>query len=328
MTKISKNNINKLAEKVKKYVEVNQKIPSTITIENTEYTWPQIWYILSWSINNLNKDLNEVPQIKASSNPTGDAINEDIKPNDYKDQSKRIIQYIKQNGKAPNYVTSVKSHKKIRPRLSVYANARIIAWYYKERVLPGYCNFDSSKFKSNEKSSSAGKSKHGHATKTGCDNMGQNTPYYCGPHSVQEVIRNLYGIIIPQKTIAQIMGTTSSGTDHQGFHTFVAWFNKKYDKNLVLSEKYFSDVGVDGLIKIIKSDNQDFITHIAYQRLYGHYEIVNSISGSTWNIQNSLGSKCNGGCYCGYKQSRDYATEKAWINAKTGVKSLLIFTKR
>jgi len=325
MTKISKNNINKLAEKVKKYVEANQKIPSTVTIDNVKYTWPQIWYILSWAINNLNKDLDNVPNVKASSNPTGDSINEKIYPSDYKDQSKRIIQFIKQNGKTPNFVTSVKSKKKIRPKVSIYANARIIVWYYNKHVLPGYCTYDSGKFKSSKKSTV--KSKHGHATKTGCDNMGQNTPYYCGPHSMQEVIRNLYGYVIPQKKIASIMGTTTSGTDHQGFHTFVAWFNKNYDENLKIEEKYFSDVGVEGLIKIIKSLNQDFITHIAYLLIYGHYETVNSILGSTWNIQNSLGSKCSHGCYCGHKQSRDYATEKAWINAKTGVKSILIFTK-
>ena len=325
MTKISKNNINKLAENVKKYVEANQKIPSTVTIDNVKYTWSQIWYILSWAVNNLNKDLDNVPNVKASSNPTGDNINEKIYPNDYKDQSKRIVQFIKQNGQTPNFVTSVKSKKKIRPRLSVYANARIIVWYYNKRVLPSYCTYDSSKFKSSKKSSPS--AKYGHATKQGCDNMGQNTPYFCGPHSVQEVIRNLYNIVIPQKSIASVMGTTTSGTDHQGFHTFVAWFNKKYNKKLSISEKYFSDVGVEGLNKIIKSKNQDFIVHLAYQLKYGHYETVNRISGSTWNIQNSLGSKCSQGCYCGHKQSRDYSTEKAWINAKSGVKSILIFTK-
>ena len=171
---------------------------------------------------------------------------------------------------------------------------------------------------------------HGHSNKKGCDQMGQNTSYYCACHSFQEVMRNLTGKVVPQKTLASVMGTTSKGTGHQGIHTALAWFNKKYKTKITLQEKYFSDIGEKGVKKIVDSKNQDIILHIAYKKEFGHYEVVNSINktGNTWNIQNSLGSKCSKGCYCGYKENRSLSTEKAWINAKKNVKSCLIFTKK
>ena len=171
---------------------------------------------------------------------------------------------------------------------------------------------------------------HGHATKKGCDNMGQNTSYYCACHSFQEVMRNLTGKVVPQKTLAGVMGTTKKGTGHDGIRTALVWFNRKYGTKITLQEKYFSDIGEKGVKKIIDSKNQDCITHILYQMSYGHYEVVNKIDtkNHTWQIQNSLGSKCDKGCYCGHHENRSLATEKKWINGKKGVKSILVFTKK
>ena len=171
--------------------------------------------------------------------------------------------------------------------------------------------------------------KHDHATKKGCDQMGQNTSYYCACHSLQEVLRNLTGKVIPQKTLASVMGTTTKGTGHNGIKTAVAWFNKKYGYKITMTEKYYSDIGASGVKKIINSTNQDLIQHILYKMEYGHYEVVNKVnSNNTWNIQNSLGDKCAKGCYCGHKENRSKATNTKWINAKKNVKSILIFTKK
>lgn len=172
--------------------------------------------------------------------------------------------------------------------------------------------------------------KYGHATKKGCDQIGQNTSYYCACHSLQEVIRNLTGKVIPQKTLAGIMGTTTKGTGHDGIRTAVAWFNKKYKTNITMQEKYFSDIGETGVNKIIKSTNQDAIIHSQYKLQWGHYESINSIDTNKkiWNVQNSLGDKCAKGCYCGWKENRNSSTMKSWINAKKGVKSILIFTRK
>lgn len=171
---------------------------------------------------------------------------------------------------------------------------------------------------------------HGHSNKKGCDNMGQNTGYYCACHSLQEVLRNLTGKVIPQKTLASVMGTTTKGTGHDGIRTALAWFNKKYKTNITMQEKYFSDVGQSGVKKIIDSKNQDIILHSLYRNKFGHYEVINKInkSNNTWQVQNSLGDKCKNGCYCGYHENRTLSTMKSYINGKKNVKSCLIFTKK
>lgn len=336
MTKVKFKTIEKISEKIKEHVEHDHKLPGSVTVDNVKYDYPTCAYLIAESVVSPGKDVELLKMGKAPAK-TGETVDLKLSTNEYKALAKNLITFMKPKAhrRLPNFLTC--KGKKIKQRVFIYSFAKIIVFYAKNNRLPTSCKFQTSETvakstntstSSKSKTSKSKKKKHGHATKNGCDNMGQNTPYYCGPHSMQEVIRNLYGIVIPQKTIASIMGTTSSGTDHQGFHTFVAWFNKKYDKKLTITEKYFSDVGVKGLKKIIASDNQDFITHIAYKLIYGHYEVANSIGDSTWNIQNSLGSKCNKGCYCGHKEPRSFSTEKAWINAKTGVKSLLIFTKK
>lgn len=336
MTIVKFKTIVKISEKIKSAVEHNHKLPGSVTVDKVEYTYPTAAYLIANGVVNPGKDVELLKMSKAPA-PSGETVDLKLTTNEYKSLAKNLITFMKpaSHRRLPNFLTC--KSKQIKQRVFIYSFAKIVVFYSENNRLPTSCKFKTSETvsKSTNTSTSSStkktiskKSKYGHATKQGCDNMGQNTPYYCGPHSMQEVIRNLYNIIIPQKTIAAIMGTTSSGTDHQGFHTFVAWFNKKYNKKLTITEKYFSDVGVKGLKKIIASDNQDFITHIAYKLIYGHYEVANSIGDSTWNIQNSLGSKCNKGCYCGHKEPRSFATEKSWINAKSGVKSLLIFTKK
>ena len=167
--------------------------------------------------------------------------------------------------------------------------------------------------------------KYGHSTRSGCDNMGQNNGYYCGCHSLQEVFRNLYDIVVPQKTIASWCGTTSDGTSHDGLLNGVANFNKKYNKNLKVSWKNFSDLGWDGIKKIVNSTNQDCIIHNLYRNQWGHYEVVNNVSSNV-NVQNSLGDYCSNGCYCGYIEYRTQSEYRSYING-ISQKSIMVLTK-
>lgn len=326
----------KISKEIKDYVEKNHKLPKTVTIDKVTYTYPEAGYLISKSINNLNK---EIKKIKVNEAPklSGETVQLKLDDTEYKKLAKKLSNFITEKGRLPNYLTY--NGKKIKQRVFIYSFAKIIVFYNTKGRLPGSCKFytsetiapttkKSSSSSSKKSSTTKSKKKHGHATKSGCDNRGQNTSVFCACHSFQEVVRNLYNIVIPQKTLAAVMGTTSSGTDHNGIKTAVIWFNKKYNKNLVMTEKYFSDLGVNGINKIIKSDNQDCIIHLQYRKKWGHYEVVNSISGNTWNIQNSLGNKCSSGCYCGYVEPRSYADQKAYINAKTGVKSILVFTRK
>lgn len=329
MTKLSTKEVYSIAKTIKEYVEKNKKFPTKTTVNKKEYNYGQCAYILSYAINNLTGDLPLI-SVKNAPNPTGVSINEKIYTTDYKDQAKRVAQYIKQNGKCPNYATTIKSKKKVRPRDFIYAFARIIVWYNTHnKVLPNYCTYNSDIYKKSvaKKTTTKTTSKYGHATKQGCDNMGQNNSYYCGCHSLQEVFRNLTGKVVPQSTIASVAGTTTSGTDHGGLNTAVAWFNKKYGYNLSVEWKNFSDLGWSGIKKIINSSNQDCVIHNLYRNQWGHYEVVNNVSNSNIKVQNSLGSKCTSSCYCGYVEDRTPSTYRSYISG-ISQKSVMIITRK
>lgn len=320
---VSNSDIIKIANAYKTYVEKNKKTPGSITINNKAYSYPKCAYLFSKFIISPKKDVSIISISKAST-PSGDTINENVYKSDYLDMAKRLNSYIEKYNKLPNYVTTKKSKKKVSVRLYVYAFSKIVVWYGKNKSLPNYVTINSSSFSSSAISSS--KKKYGHATKQGCDNMGQNTGYYCGCHSLQEVFRNLTGKVVPQSTIAKWAGTTTSGTGHSGLETAVAMFNKTYGFKLSVSWKNLSDIGWNGVKKILESSNKDIVFHNLYRDQWGHYEVANSISGSTVKVQNSLGSQGCGSCYCGYVESRSTGTFQRYMNG-ISQKSLMIITR-
>lgn len=305
-----------IASVIKVSIEKHHTFPKTVTVDGKKYNYGSCAYYLTEYIKNGGKEVAN-KTVKNNQNPTGVTINEKVTKSDYMDQVKRLSQYIKQNGVIPNYITTVKSKKKIRPRDYIYAYAKIVVYYNKNKKFPSTCLFDSTIYTANKK--------YGHSKKSGCDNMGQNTGYYCGVHSLQEVIRNLYNIVISQSTLASWCGTTSAGTSHQGLETGVATFNKKYNKNLKVEWKNFSDLGWNGIKKIIDSNDKDCIIHNLYRNQYGHYEVINDVSTNI-NVQNSLGSQCGGGCYCGYIEYRTQAEFRSYING-ISQKSIMVLTK-
>lgn len=322
MSKTIKNaDVYTLARNIKSTVEKSRTIGDN-KVNGVTYTYPESAYILSYALNNLSADVT-VPSVKKPSNWTGDTLNEDIYPSDWKDQAKRVIQYIKQNGQCPNWVTTVKSKKRASAWMFIYAFAKILVWYKDHsNTLPNYCNYKTAVFYATPT-----KTKYGHATKSGCDNMGQNNGYYCGCHSLQEVFRNLTGKVVAQSTIASWAGTTTSGTDHSGLSTAVAKFNKTYGYNLTVEWKNFSELGWSGIKKIVNSTNQDCVIHNLYRNQWGHYEVINSVSDSNIKVQNSLGDKCSSGCYCGYVENRTPSTFKSYISG-ISQKSVMIITKK
>lgn len=164
--------------------------------------------------------------------------------------------------------------------------------------------------------------------KSSCDHMGQNTGYYCGPSMLQKMFYELGITGIKQSDLARVAGTTSYGTDHNGLETAVAWVAKK--KGVKLSCKWynFSDLGWNGLGKIMCNKKKSFGCHIKYRDKWGHYEKPLSIytDKSIVKVINSLGDKCTSSCYCGYVESRSFSTHKRYI-AGISQKSILVITK-
>lgn len=322
---VSNSNIIKLANSYKTYVEKNKKTPTNITLNNTKYTYQQCAYLFSKFVISPTKDVSLV-EINTKNSSSGNSISENVLKSDYQDMAKRLNAYIKKHHQIPNYVTTKKSKKKVRAGLYIYSFAKIVVWYGKNKSLPNYVTINSSSFSSSTTTKSSSKKKYGHATKQGCDNMGQNTGYYCGCHSLQEVFRNLTGKVVPQSTIAKWAGTTTSGTGHSGLETAVAMFNKTYGFKLSVSWKNLSDVGWSGVKTILESSNKDIVFHNLYRDQWGHYEVANSISGSTVKVQNSLGSQGCSSCYCGYVENRSTSTFKRYMSG-ISQKSLMIITR-
>lgn len=326
---IKREEIKKLSEKIKVYFEKNNCAPSSVKINNKKYTYGESFYILSYSITHLKQEF-KVNSVKKCSKPTGDSINEKIYENDYKDQCKRIVQFITQNGKVPNYITTTKSRIKISPDLVLYNLSKILVFYYKNGRLPNYSLYNTDDLKAIKKSTNQCTNPYKsspHPTSKGCDGMGQNTSYFCACAAMQHSLHK-FGIKVSQAQLAKWAGTTTSGTSHEGIRTAIAMVNKKYNTNISVKEVNFSDLGISGLAKLICKKNVDAIIHLLYRDKWGHYESINEINLKTnmLKILNSLGDKCSGSCYCGYVEDRSLAAEKRYISG-ISQKSVLILTK-
>ena len=343
---LSAGNIKSIATSIKNYIDKNKKLPSTVTINKVKYTWPQLWYIVAYEVNNISKSLASVPTVKTSTKATGETIHEMISQSDFKDQAKRIVQYIKQNGKAPNYVTSVKSKKKIRPKVSIDALARVIVHYYNHnKVLPNNILFSSKRFANTKPKTGCTGPRYEsspHWTLEGSGYLGQTTPSRCGPHSLRQCFKK-FGWDISESTLADWAGTVEgSGTDHDGLETAIAMVAKKKGVKLKVTWYNFSDLGnttaerFKKLGELLCQKNVAGFLHIWYSGrgeyvddddACGHYEALDRVNTQTKYCRalNSLGSR-DGYGYYGHLQDRLFDVEAHYISG-ISQKSVCIITK-
>lgn len=275
-------------------------------------------YYIAKAILTPKKAITRRAKIGSAPKPFGTKFEAKIPKNDYLQLCKNLIAFVDKYDRLPNRLTW--GDKNIRVRQYVWLFSKILVYYNEKAKLPTYVQADTSVFTKPKTYK-----KYGHATNSGCDNRGQNNGYYCGCHSLQEVFRNLTGIVVSQSTIASVCGTTTDGTDHDGLNTCVAWFNRKYDKNLSVKWYNFSDLGWNGIRKIINSNNQDCIVHNLYRNQWGHYEVINKIYDDYCDVQNSLGDYCDYGCYCGYVEERYLSTFRSYISG-ISQKSIMVIT--
>lgn len=342
---LTSNNIKTLATTVKNYIDKNKKLPSTITINKVKYTWPQMWYILSYAVNNLGKSLTKVPNVKRCTKANGKVINEKITSSDYKDQAKRIVQYMKQNGKAPNFVTTVKSKTRVRPRVSIDALARAVVYYYEKKKLLTV-TFNSKRFKSSKQTTNCPGPRYEsspHFLNQGSGYLGQTTPSRCGPHSVRQSIKK-FGIDISESTLASWAGTVEgSGTDHEGINTAIAKAAKQAGVKIDVEWVNFSSLGSNdaarfkALGELLCQKNVAALLHILYSGAgdyydpddeCGHYESLDRVNIETKYVRalNSLGSR-DGYGYYGHLQDRTFNLEAQYISG-ISQKSVCILRKK
>ena len=313
----------------------------TANVDNTRnYTTNA--YIFSKSILNPGKNVG-VKKVPVNPKPQHLPIHGGIGIKNFQKLCQLMVNWTDKHNQSPAYLKF--NDKKIGIDTWAYATARVVTYYHEKKRLPNKVIVTSKIFDDEIKRQEAEKRKreeeerkrreeeerrkalrkYGHSDEYGCDDMGQNTDYYCGCHSLQEVFRNLTDIVVDQDTIAEVCGTTYDGTDHPGLNTCVEWFNRKYDKNLNVEWRNFSELGWDGIRNIVNSNNQDCVIHNLYRNQYGHYEVVNWVDDDYVGVQNSLGDRCNRGCFCGYKEDRTQGEFRSYISG-ISQKSVMVIT--
>lgn len=298
------------ARELKKGVEKEKKL--TIT--------PKWSYYFAQAILHPKQNITRIGNFDKAPKPHGHTFNKvKIYKADYTKCAEQLINFV-ENPKHPRLREYLDfKTKKIRVRDYAYNLAKILVYYDDHKTLPNYNTLDTSVWNKTILK------KYGHATKPCADNRGQNTGYFCGCHALQEIFRNLTGIVVPQDTIAEWAGTTEDGTDHWGLETAVAQFNRKYGKNLKVKWYNFSELGWSGLKKIISSNNQDFLNHVLYRNTWGHYEVINAIYDDYCDVQNSLGDYCGYPAYYGYVEERYLSTHQSYMGG-ISQKSVMVVT--
>lgn len=238
----------------------------------------------------------------------------------------------------PNYVTY--NNKKYSKTEYIYMAKYVTSWWKTHDKAPATVPTKKSSSNSNCKNPYTSKP---HYTDSGCNKLGQCTPYYCGPHSIHQGFRKFGVTNISEATLAGWAGTTTSGTDHDGLNTAIKKAAKKAGIDVDIKWYNFSDLGksvkerFETLAKMICKKNVFAFTHIGYQcsgecssgTVFGHYEMLDQIDVKNQKVRalNSLGSRCGGNSYCGHLQWRSYALEAHFIS-NISQKSICVVTKK
>ena len=334
------------AKQIKQYIENNKKIPKSCTIDNGVTLSPySLTYLMSQVILNPKRtDYSLKAVIKYNSDKHKDTINnEKVYLTDYQTMIKNFIQYCEEHKRVPSYITSISSKTRVSFELFMYCLSKIVVYYANNNTLPNYCTFNAkditntttnnktSKKTNNQSTSSNLYTQKGLNHNLGCNGLGQCTPYYCACNSLQQMFHKLYNKTVSEKTIASWAGTTTNGTSHQGINTAI----HKYDPNLKVSWKNFSDLGnttearFKKLGELMSDNNTAVFTHLAYKYRFGHYEVPYQIDtkNKTIKVLNSLGDRSGNG-YLGYIETRTYNLEADYIrNTPGGQPSICIIRK-
>lgn len=139
-------------------------------------------------------------------------------------------------------------------------------------------------------------------------NIKQDTNYFCACNIFQQIMYELYGIVIKESDIAAAMGTTTNGTSHQQIINGGKSIAQRYGHSISIEFKNYSDVSEKQLGEMIADPNIGIFIHDLYKLTWGHYEYLIGLCTSTgvYTVANSLSG--------GYIEKRSRATLKSYIN--------------
>ena len=346
---MKKSSILNEASEIRSFIEKNHKLPNYCTIDGNQVSVYSTSYLISRSLANTGKDSIPLVAIKKPSNRVSWAINQKVLLDDYLDMIRRFNNYCNEHKQVPSYIVTKRTGSKVGYELFVYCLAKIGKYFKENKVLPNYCIFNDKEFTNNAKQSTNTKNETKQSTSsnsnlevynnsphylnTGCNNLGQCTSYYCGVHSIHQVLRKFGITKYSESKLAAWAGTTTAGTDHQGINTAIS---KASGGSLKTKWINFSSLGKDtnsrfkALGKLISKSNTDCIIHNFYRLKYGHYETIHKIdhTNKVVYVLNSLGNKCSSTSYCGYIEKRSYNEFAKYIAQTPGNQpSICLITK-
>ena len=348
MPRITQTDIIQEAVEVKHFIETNKKLPKYCTIEGNQYSPYTVAYLISRTIANLKADTFNVKPIGKSNQGFSAKLNENCSKTTYLDMIGRFNDYCSKNGRVPAYVVTIQNKSDFTTFL--YGICKIIVYYKENKVLPKTCLFTSSYIDVNKKEATKTKTEatkptssnsnlevytsSPHYLNTGCNNLGQCTSYYCGVHSVHQVLRKFGITKYNENKLAGWAGTTTAGTDHQGILTAIS---KASNGTLQAKWINFSSLGENTnarfkkLGELISQEDTDCIIHNLYRLKYGHFETIHKIdhNNKVVYVLNSLGNKCGTTSYCGYIEKRTYNEYSKYIaNTPANQPSICLITKK
>ena len=130
---------------IKSYYASNKKLPDTVTADGVKFTMPEFLYLMSKTIQQLDtSDKSDIAYITGVSEPSassGDSIKANLYKSDYLNVANSLVDYIKSNNKAPNYVSSPLG--KLSFPVITEAFSRVVAFYGTNDQLPNYVSITS-----------------------------------------------------------------------------------------------------------------------------------------------------------------------------------------
>lgn len=173
-----------------------------------------------------------------------------------------IIDFQKQNGRLPNYVTL--GNDKIDKKEYVDALNRVSQFTVKEDRLP-YTVQVQTEIKENNTPSTvyiSPRFKH---------YVDQDTKYYCAPFMLAQIIFELFNIIPAQTWLASRAGTTTKGTGHTGVIKALNDWCAANGHKVISNFQGFSSTGWQKCAEMIKDPNVGLGFHVKYRNKFGHY---------------------------------------------------------
>lgn len=215
--KFSSSQINSASTTVKNYVDKNDKLPSQVTISNTNVTMPQFLYLMTTNLQNI-KNGKPVPinliTVKSPSNSEENIKIGDLPKSEYLSKIQSIKTTISSTGTAPANIKS--SMGTIGYNNLVYSYSKILVFNQTNKRLPNYVTL-------NPWPNTLGWTSLSHYTY-----HHQTTEYTCGPSSLKMAL-SCYNLNISESWLAKAAKSNyNTGTSQSGMIAAVEAVNADY----------------------------------------------------------------------------------------------------